>query len=371
MNFVIQETPFSTYLTIRKSFNKGSRKLSTPAPQVLPTFDLKENEALKADLKVLQTKVDQLEEEKEALARKYEEEVNDGELLGAELKDETRKLSNLQANFDQLELGLKKIKSENKKLIETQHSASNELKQLKSEKVDLKSDINVKNVIIKTLKKEAKERSSQYESEVKKLKEAIEELSIYKVIKSSEEKALKNKQKKIDKKLKKMECFKTKHEQSESPEKCNPFKDFNENETDKNLEYETTVPTSNIFDCLNEVDIFNSDENLSHLPLLPTHKPFQVLNPTGSCDIIMKQSKLKSCLVPTSSLDPPCSLETISNQSPSNNSMATTTSKNPNILSSEDHLSPSEEIELKNMLKKLSVKVDAMNLNISEELKRK
>ena len=75
---------------------------------------------------MLQTKVDKLEKEKEALARKYEEEVNDAELLGAELKDETRKLSNLQANFDQLEVGLKKIKSENKKLIETQQSASNE-----------------------------------------------------------------------------------------------------------------------------------------------------------------------------------------------------------------------------------------------------
>ena len=100
-----------------------------------------------------------------------------------------------------------------------------------------------------------------------KLKEAIVELSIYKVIKSSEEKALRNKQKKLDKKLKKMECIKTQHEESESPEKCNPLKDFSENESDKNLEYETTVPTSNIVDRLNEVDSFNSDENLSHLPL--------------------------------------------------------------------------------------------------------
>ena len=44
---------------------------------------------------------------------------------------------------------------------------------------------------------------------IKKIKEVIEELSIYKVIKSSEEKALKNKQKKLDKKLKKIESIKT------------------------------------------------------------------------------------------------------------------------------------------------------------------
>ena len=99
---------------------------------------------------MLQTKVDKLEKEKEALARKYEEEVNDAELLGAELKDETRKLSNLQANFDQLEVGLKKIKSENKKLIEHNNQPQ------------MKSDINNQNVIIKTLRKKAKERSTQY-----------------------------------------------------------------------------------------------------------------------------------------------------------------------------------------------------------------
>ena len=59
---------------------------------------------------------------------------------------------------------------------------------------------------------------------------------------------------------------------------------------------------------------------------------------------------------------------------PSNSSMATTTSKNSNISTSEDHLSASEELELMNMLKKLTVKVDAMTLKFkdtSEELKRK
>ena len=82
---------------------------------------------------------------------------------------------------------------------------------------------------------------------------------------------------------------------------------------------------------------------------------------------------------PTSSTNqdeynPPCSLKTISNLNPSNSSMATATSKNPNISTSEDHLSPSEEIELMNALKKLSVKVDAMMLkcqDTSEEAKKK
>ena len=111
--------------------------------------------------------------------------------------------------------------------------------------------------------------------------------------------------------------------------------------------------------------IDNSDENLSHL--LPTQNKFQLLNQTGSCDIPMKQCKLVSCPVSLS-------LVTISNLNPSNNSMVTTTSKNPNISTSEDHLSPSEEMELYNMLQKFAVKVDAMTLkcqDISEELKKK
>jgi hypothetical protein len=78
--------------------------------------------------------------------------------------------------------------------------------------------------------------------------------------------------------------------------------------------------------------------------------------------------------VRTSSLDPQCNLETISNLNPSNNSRATTTSKNLNIFTDEDHLSPSEEKELMNLLKNFSVKVDAMTLKLhdtAEELKRR
>jgi hypothetical protein len=92
------------FLTIRKSFNKGSRNLPTAAhsPRVPPSFDAfsvdpnLEKEALIIELKA---KVNSLEETKDALARKYEEEVNDAELLVAQLKEESDKLNNLQANF--------------------------------------------------------------------------------------------------------------------------------------------------------------------------------------------------------------------------------------------------------------------------------
>ena len=105
------------------------------------------------------------------------------------------------------------------------------------------------------------------------------------------------------------------------------------------------------------------DRAFSH-KCIQTEEPEPVTNLDSQPQ--MKLSNLKSCPVPTSSLDPPCSLETISNMNPSNSSMATATSKNPNISTSEDHLSPSEEIELMNALKKLSLKVDAMMLKCQE-----
>ena len=123
-----------------------------------------------------------------------------------------------------------------------------------------------------------------------------------------------------------------------------------------------------------ETKLDDDDKAFSH-KCIQTEEPEPVTNLDSQPQ--MKLSNLKSCPVPTSSLDPPCSLETISNMNPINSNMATTTSptsKNSNIETSEDHLSASEELELMNMLKKFSVKVDAMSLMLkdtSEELKQK
>ena len=121
LNFVIQETPFSMLLTIRKSFNKDSRNLPTTAPrrrvpQHFDAFSVDPNLEKEALIKELEAKVNSLEETKDALARKYEEEVNNAELLVAQLKEESDKLNNLQANFEQIELNLRNVKSANKKL---------------------------------------------------------------------------------------------------------------------------------------------------------------------------------------------------------------------------------------------------------------
>ena len=103
--------------------------------------------------------------------------------------------------MENLELTLKTLKSEKKNLYEKFQKSSAEVKILKSDKIDLHKDINRLNVVITTFRREAKESSAENVKETKKLEEAVKQLVSYRVLKSTEEKALKNKQWKLDTKL--------------------------------------------------------------------------------------------------------------------------------------------------------------------------
>jgi hypothetical protein len=97
---------------------------------------------------------------------------------------------------------------------------------------------------MKTMKKEAKEKRIEFEKDTKKLEETVQQLKNCKVIKSSEEKSLRNKQKKLDKKLKEIANIKP-EELKDSKESL--VLDYIENES---VILEATVPTSNGFESL-------------------------------------------------------------------------------------------------------------------------
>ena len=80
-----------------------------------------------------------------------------------------------------------------------------DLKSLKDDYNDLTKEFTQTKISVKTLKKEAKELSSEHQKIVKKKDDIIEDLMRYKSEKSSEEKDLKVKQKKLNKKLKQVE----------------------------------------------------------------------------------------------------------------------------------------------------------------------
>ena len=106
LNFSIQETPFSVYLTLRKSFNQSSRRFSNPETYTSssnPTQSKETLEKLETELQnlrfeqnLLKAKNDDLEKANEDLAKKYEDEVIESEHLLSRLQDQRGHLDNLQ-----------------------------------------------------------------------------------------------------------------------------------------------------------------------------------------------------------------------------------------------------------------------------------
>ena len=397
LNFCIQETPFSCYVTIRKSPVKTPKVPLPNSQQRVP------NPNPDCNIDLLKSRISFLENANEKVKNDFHRAVEELEVTSAELKalksaneNKERQLDEAFNNVESIVANKTKHISEEKRALQVKHEKScAENKELKSELKSVMKNLNSANLALKTSKKENTEASQKFDKELKQLELKVKDLEYYKQTKILDEKEFKVKNKKVEKKLKSLgereanlKLEKTKFEKKKAE------KD-NENNLDiqnlcssdilgsssSSLDVQTsTINTmdSTILDNStlsrhrsdsSNLDILdNSDENFSHLPLIPIHNPFQVLNQSRSCDIPIMHSKLMSCPVPTSSLDPPCSLET--NLNPSNNSLTMTTSKNPNI----DQLSPSEEVELRNALKKLSENIDAMNLKIQESsdyLKRK
>ena len=121
LNFSIQETPYSLYFTIRKSFVQrpvsSSQMISKYMPETQVNCDM---EQLKKKLKVLEDKNNMLRND-------YEEEINNSEVSHKSVKDLERKVEMLEEN-------LKKVKEENEQ-------KDNKINELKSTNNTLENDI--------------------------------------------------------------------------------------------------------------------------------------------------------------------------------------------------------------------------------------
>ena len=129
----------------------------------------------------------------------------------------------------------------------------------------------------------------------------IEELAAFKVFKTAEEKAIKNKQKKLERKQRNKLNPNTKspeQDHSQSSESYSCSLDPNENEFENSpidktdLEVETTLPTDNFFACL---------ENLEAEPLVESATPPK-FQPSGTAPLMETTCSLKTIsLHPTNS----------------------------------------------------------------------
>ena len=269
LNFAIQETPFSVYLTLRKSFSQVQRRYPTSdnSPSLIasslgPNNLETELKMLKEDFKLLQFQSDQLKKSKDDLSNKIEEEVILSENLKSELIGEREKLQFMHEKFEKLESKVTILKSEKKKLDEKHLKTCAEVKHLKSQKEELDKENNKINIAIKTVKKETKESHHKYEKVIKQLEENIQELVAYKATKTSEEKTLRKKKKRQEK-LERADKNKSDMKPSiPDLKKSSPdVLDLNENKlealchNDKaDIIIKARVPTDNFYECLEDLE---------------------------------------------------------------------------------------------------------------------
>ena len=179
LNFSVQETAFSLNIQLKKLFlnkwavNDGLNQNFTKNPS-------------KEFVRELQAKDEKIDE------------------LVKSLKQQQAKTVEAQDNLDALSANKLKAFNDEKKTIQVKHEKlSADHKILKGENIELMKDLNALKVAMKSFKKESIDTAHKNQKKVENLVEGkLEELVQFKINKESEEKALRAKTKKLDKKMK-------------------------------------------------------------------------------------------------------------------------------------------------------------------------
>ena len=201
LNFAIQETPFSFYFTVRKSFNKSSDGLS---------FQRVSTSRVENEQDSVQSKIKVLEEANEILRKDYEEALLETETLTKEnecLENKlvilSDKLTESKDNIDTIVARKVKAISDEKRSLQIKHErVAADLKYVKNENDDAQKHIKNLEVALKSSQKEIKEVVGTHNKKISGFEIRINDLQNYKIDKMSEERELKTKIKKVDKKLK-------------------------------------------------------------------------------------------------------------------------------------------------------------------------
>ena len=129
LNSTIQETPFSSYLTIRKTLNKSFPTFQQNCVEPFPIFDADQNEA---EIVTLKQKLKDVQESNDNLKNDYSEAVDDSEQCRIQIK-------NLGTIID----AMKKEYEENymKKIITDSKNKDMIIEQLKVDKDNIEKDL--------------------------------------------------------------------------------------------------------------------------------------------------------------------------------------------------------------------------------------
>ena len=195
LNFSIQETPYSFFVTVRKSVLK-SLQVSILDESETGTVNLASN----ALTEELQSHCLFLEQSNSRLKSDFEDAVHELEVLQSEKNDLSEHLTESKDKIDIVGNNIKVVNEEKRALQIKHERICSENKNLKNELESTKADLVTAVSTLKTTKKEAKDSSLQTENG--QMEEKIKVLEDFKRAKMSEEKILRNKIKKVEKKLK-------------------------------------------------------------------------------------------------------------------------------------------------------------------------
>ena len=196
-NFNIKETPYSCYITLRKTRIKAFLPQSTiPGnfPSSAKVDSDREIAELKSDYELLETRCGHLKHDLEGAVGEIEEK---NKIIKDLLYDKTNLMKQIEASKDNFEVDVAnmiKNSIEEKRMLQIKHERTcAEQKQLKSELGILQQELRSTHVALKASKKENKETSHNFVKQIENLEYKVNDLKDYKVTKVSEKKELKSK----------------------------------------------------------------------------------------------------------------------------------------------------------------------------------
>ena len=207
LNFSCQETPFSIFLTIRKSLVKSfqfqSHRNPSYASEIEDKFDVKSY--LIEENKSLKEAFNKLKNEFEAALSECESKNTENEDLKATIEILHEKLSTEENNnvkIEDLEANIKHIKDDKKTSEDKSENVSKENKTLKKELGELNNQIKALNKDLKAAIKEKRDVAHDFEKKIDILENRNKTLLEYKRTKEAESKDLKVQLKNVNKRAK-------------------------------------------------------------------------------------------------------------------------------------------------------------------------
>ena len=190
LNYQINQTPYSVYLSIRKKFVKEYE----PSNEIVP------NEISK-DVTAIENENLYIRSEYEKLATLYSACLASKTSLESEMKGLEAEFNHFkEAEGKRIAAEIKRVNGE-KKVIETkQEKIMKENKELKNEVSDLKKEKNTLSVAVKGSRKEIGEHNKRHDAKIREFEKKIVELSEYRNKRLTEDRALRIKEKKDIKK---------------------------------------------------------------------------------------------------------------------------------------------------------------------------